>query len=353
MQVFLGLLHSFASVIQSCDVFPCDVAAEYPRNVQADVLLDVLDQSDVEDDDEAIVEELFGEAEGSRIGSIAQHVHYNFCPWRSDMSLYEFFSSVVDVKKGQVDENDGNSRVGGRQPNLRRCFVGEHPQKFSHYVQRRSKHCVPVFSGFVPSHPGKKPTSSAQLVAWHERCRKWATFCVLVFLPWSTSDAAMAERLRNPFEFLQSWSSDIVHGRNRSVIDLCRHTAMWNCTTASSQDVVERKLCSTFRYRNADKWVNDGHCLENGEVLAVAEEIVNTLNSLASSPARVPQHILRLSARMDELVPPLPVVPKVTSTILCCPESSVLSEIAQLRAKKPEQQHHHRLMALSFDERML
>eukprot|EP00760_Papus_ankaliazontas_P018101 PhM_4_TR17427/c1_g2_i6/m.87425 len=95
------------------------------------------------------------------------------------------------------------------------------------------------------------------------------------------------EWLTNPFEFLQSWSSDIVYGRNRSVIDLCRHTAMWNCTTASSQDVVERKLCSTFRYRNTDKGLNDGRCPENGEVLAAAEDIVNTLNSLASSPVRV------------------------------------------------------------------
>eukprot|EP00760_Papus_ankaliazontas_P018103 PhM_4_TR17427/c1_g2_i8/m.87433 len=59
------------------------------------------------------------------------------------------------------------------------------------------------------------------------------------------------------------------------------------------------------------------------------------------------------TARMDELVPPLPVIPKLTPTILFCQESSVLSEIAQLRTKKPEQQHHHRLMALSFDERML
>ena len=89
---------------------------------------------------------------------------------------------------------------------------------------------------------------------WSKRARAWATYCIVVFLPW---DSHLETRLKGGVDWLEQWSQSVLstpHRDAEGTINRARITAMLNATQALSVKKKEKKLCSQWKFRAADRF---------------------------------------------------------------------------------------------------
>ena len=217
-------------------------------------LQDVIDRSlDFPDDtDTSATFHIIAHDRSNQIVAISQHHHYFYSPLsvRHVVSLYEF-SGMFDVIKMSDDNELIESIKSGRKTNLRINFHPDHSLALTHCLKLRSKHSIPNMSGKVYFHPGSMPErDSKKYNTWLAKLNRWARFCHLNFLPW---DNTLQRRLGNPVHELDSWIIRVSSDHDKGRLQVMKNTTLlMRCSQ------LERTLCTSFRMRAADQWVDYG-----------------------------------------------------------------------------------------------
>jgi len=301
--------------------FPSECAScpRYTGSLHSNHFCPIKDMFDDEDDRDAndVTTDYISCNKERKVVSVAQHLHYFHAPVevRYNLSLYEF-SAVFDVVKNN-SRNELVVRAAGRKRNARMNFAAEHPLFTTHVLRLRSKHLVPNISGRIQVHPGPEPPDPIRRRRWEKRLVAWARFCVVLFLPWDDSLRVM---LADPVTVIDALGVRVKSG-TASDTDVARYQFIYNCTVATQTNYTERTVCSKYRMRSADRWVDYGihaPCAvsrqrHSDSQMETALEFIRALSD--GSMKRKPNQVLD---QLEYVIPDLyPLVPVAVTHVDC------------------------------------